>query len=208
MTVEEKAAQFSSTAPAIPRLQVPAYNWWSEALHGVANQGTATVFPQTIGLAATFDEPLILKMATIISTEARAKFHELANANRRLPLLRSQPAGKRRGHPPRAGRSGFLVSQHQYFPRSALGPGPGNLRRGSLPHRTARHGLCPRLAGRRSEVLQGYLHAQALRRAQRPRTVAPHHRREDFPARRGRHLSAGVPAGHRGRQGGFGDVRL
>src|SRR5664279_2806984 len=68
MTVEEKAAQFSSTAPAIPRLQVPAYNWWSEALHGVANQGTATVFPQTIGLAATFDEPLILKMATIIST--------------------------------------------------------------------------------------------------------------------------------------------
>jgi beta-glucosidase len=76
MTVEEKAAQFSSTAPAIPRLQVPAYNWWSEALHGVANQGTATVFPQTIGLAATFDEPLILKMATIISTEARAKFHD------------------------------------------------------------------------------------------------------------------------------------
>ena len=76
MTVEEKAAQFSSTAPAIPRLQVPAYNWWSEALHGVANQGTATVFPQTVGLAATFDEPLIFKMATTISTEARAKFHD------------------------------------------------------------------------------------------------------------------------------------
>ncbi len=76
MTVEEKAAQFSSTAPAIPRLQVPAYNWWSEALHGVANQGTATVFPQTIGLAASFDEPLIHNMATVISTEARAKFHE------------------------------------------------------------------------------------------------------------------------------------
>ena len=76
MTVEEKASQFSSTSPAIPRLQIPAYNWWSEALHGVANQGTATVFPQAIGLGATFDEPLIHKMATVISTEARAKFHE------------------------------------------------------------------------------------------------------------------------------------
>ena len=76
MTVEEKATQFSSTSAAIPRLQIPAYNWWSEALHGVANQGIATVFPQAIGLAATFDEPLIHQMATVISTEARAKFHE------------------------------------------------------------------------------------------------------------------------------------
>jgi len=76
MTVEEKASQFSSTSAAIPRLQIPAYNWWSEALHGVANQGTATVFPQAIGLGATFDEPLIFKMATTISTEARAKFHD------------------------------------------------------------------------------------------------------------------------------------
>lgn len=76
MTVEEKASQFSSTSAAIPRLQIPAYNWWSEALHGVANQGTATVFPQAIGLGATFDEPLIFQMATAISTEARAKFHE------------------------------------------------------------------------------------------------------------------------------------
>jgi len=73
MTVEEKATQFSSTSAAIPRLQVPAYNWWSEALHGVATQGIATVFPQAIGLGATFDEPLILQMATVISTEARAK---------------------------------------------------------------------------------------------------------------------------------------
>jgi beta-glucosidase len=76
MTNEEKASQFSSTSPAIPRLQIPAYNWWSEALHGVANQGIATVFPQAIGLGATFDEPLIFQMATVISTEARAKFHE------------------------------------------------------------------------------------------------------------------------------------
>jgi len=76
MTAEEKATQFSSTSAAVPRLQIPAYNWWSEALHGVANQGIATVFPQAIGNAATFDEPLIFQMATVISTEARAKYHE------------------------------------------------------------------------------------------------------------------------------------
>ena len=76
MTLDEKATQFSSTSAAIPRLQVPAYNWWSEALHGVANQGIATVFPQAIGLAATFNEPLLHRIATTISTEARAKFHE------------------------------------------------------------------------------------------------------------------------------------
>ncbi len=76
MTPDEKASQFSSTAAAIPRLKVPAYNWWSEALHGVANQGVATVFPQAIGLGATFDEPLMLRISTVISTEARAKFHE------------------------------------------------------------------------------------------------------------------------------------
>jgi beta-glucosidase len=76
MTPEEKASQFSSTSPAIPRLQIPAYNWWSEALHGVANQGTATVFPQAIGLGAMFDEPLLHQIATVISTEARAKYHE------------------------------------------------------------------------------------------------------------------------------------
>ena len=76
MTNEEKATQFVSTSPAIPRLQIPTYNWWSEALHGVAVQGIATVFPQAIGLGATSDEPLIHQMATVISTEARAKFHE------------------------------------------------------------------------------------------------------------------------------------
>ncbi len=85
MTIEEKATQFSSTSAAIPRLQVPAYNWWSEALHGVANQGTATVFPQAIGLAATFDEPLIGEMATVISTEARAKFHEYQRTQAAAP---------------------------------------------------------------------------------------------------------------------------
>lgn len=77
MTLEEKASQLVNQARAIPRLDVPQYDWWSEALHGVANAGTATVFPEPIGLAATFDDPLIHQMAVIIGTEARAK-HDLA----------------------------------------------------------------------------------------------------------------------------------
>lgn len=75
MTLEEKVTQMVFTAPAIPRLGVPSYNWWNEALHGVARAGTATVFPQAIGLAATFDEELVHRVADAISTEARAKFH-------------------------------------------------------------------------------------------------------------------------------------
>jgi len=75
MTLEEKALQMQSTAPAIPRLGVPAYNWWNEALHGVA-QGRATVFPQAIGLAATWDTDLLRRVADIISTEARAKYND------------------------------------------------------------------------------------------------------------------------------------
>ncbi len=78
MTLEEKIAQLGNNAPAIPRLGVPAYEWWNEALHGVARAGAATVFPQAIGLAATFDEELMLEIATVISDEARAKHHEFA----------------------------------------------------------------------------------------------------------------------------------
>jgi beta-glucosidase len=83
MTLEEKASQLVNQARAIPRLQVPAYDWWSEALHGVANAGTATVFPEPIGLAATFDAPLIHDMAVVISTEARAKHNQAVRAGRR-----------------------------------------------------------------------------------------------------------------------------
>lgn len=76
MTLEEKVSQMLFNSPAIPRLGIPAYNWWNEALHGVARAGVATVFPQAIALAATFDEDLVYKVADIISTEARAKYHE------------------------------------------------------------------------------------------------------------------------------------
>jgi len=76
MTLEEKSGQLIYNAPAIPRLGVPEYNWWNEALHGVARSGWATVFPQSISLAASWDEGLMLELASIISDEARAKFHD------------------------------------------------------------------------------------------------------------------------------------
>ncbi len=75
MTLEEKVFQTLYTAPAIERLGVKAYNWWNEALHGVARAGVATVFPQAIGMAATFDEDLLEEVADAISTEGRAKFN-------------------------------------------------------------------------------------------------------------------------------------
>ena len=75
MTIEEKASQLKYDAPAIPRLGIPAYNWWNEVLHGVARAGTATVFPQAIGLAAMFDEDLQEEIATVIAREARAKYN-------------------------------------------------------------------------------------------------------------------------------------
>jgi beta-glucosidase len=75
MTLEEKVSQLGHTAAAIPRLGVPEYNWWNEGLHGVARAGTATVFPQAIGLAATFDVPLMHEVGDVISTEFRAKYY-------------------------------------------------------------------------------------------------------------------------------------
>ena len=74
MTLEEKISQMRYESPAIERLHIPAYNWWNEALHGVARSGVATMFPQAIALAATFDEELIEKIGDVVSTEGRAKF--------------------------------------------------------------------------------------------------------------------------------------
>ncbi len=76
MTVEEKISQLKYNSPAIERLGIPAYNWWSEGLHGVARFGRATVFPQPIGMAATFDPELIQRIGDAVSDEARAKFNE------------------------------------------------------------------------------------------------------------------------------------
>lgn len=75
MTLEEAASQLRYNAPSITRLGIPSYNWWNEALHGVARAGTATVFPQAIGMAAMFDPEFLRKIADVISTEARAKYN-------------------------------------------------------------------------------------------------------------------------------------
>jgi beta-glucosidase len=87
LTLEEKVLQMQNSSPAIPRLGVPVYNWWNEALHGVA-QRRATVFPEPIGLGASFDPDLVHRMADVISTEARAKFHE---AMRQPPVTEVAP---------------------------------------------------------------------------------------------------------------------
>ena len=83
MTLDEKVSQMTNNSPAVMRLGIPAYNWWSECLHGVARAGKATVFPQAIGLAATFDTELIGKVAEVISDEARAKHHAAVRAGDR-----------------------------------------------------------------------------------------------------------------------------
>ncbi len=76
MTVQEKASQLKFDAEAIDRLGIPAYNWWNESLHGVARAGTATMFPQAIGMAAAFDEELMQEVGEVIATEGRAKYNE------------------------------------------------------------------------------------------------------------------------------------
>jgi beta-glucosidase len=84
MTLEEKISQMVNDAPAIERLQIPRYNWWSEGLHGVARAGLATVFPQAIGLGATWDETLLHNVSTVIADEARAKHHNFARHDKRF----------------------------------------------------------------------------------------------------------------------------
>jgi len=83
MTSDEKIGQMMNAAPAIPRLGIPAYNWWNESLHGVARAGLATVYPQAIGLGAAWDEDMQWRMATAISDEARAKYNDFTRNDKR-----------------------------------------------------------------------------------------------------------------------------
>ena len=83
MTLEEKLSQMLYDSPAIERLGIPEYNWWNEALHGVARAGDATMYPQAIGLAATFDAELLEQIADTVATEGRAKFHQFSKKNDR-----------------------------------------------------------------------------------------------------------------------------
>jgi beta-glucosidase len=84
MTLDEKISQMMNASPAIERLGVPEYNWWNECLHGVARAGIATVFPQAIGLGATWDEDMMYRVSTAISDEARAKHHDFVRKGKRL----------------------------------------------------------------------------------------------------------------------------
>jgi len=83
MTLEEKVSQLSHRSEAIPRLNIPEYNWWNECLHGVARAGVATVFPQAIALAATFDDEFVKQVMEAVSDEARAKNNEAVKQNNR-----------------------------------------------------------------------------------------------------------------------------
>ncbi|MEN8156877.1 MAG: glycoside hydrolase family 3 C-terminal domain-containing protein [Bacteroidota bacterium] len=83
MTLEEKVSQLTHYAGEVEHLGIPQYNWWNECLHGVARAGKATVFPQAIGMAATFDREMMFQMADVTSTEARAKYHDFAARDKR-----------------------------------------------------------------------------------------------------------------------------
>ena len=126
MTLDEKANQLEDWATSIPRLGIPDYQTWNEALHGVARAGYATVFPQAIGMAATWDP----------SDRARHGQRHLHRGARQI-----QPGSARR-QPPHLLRAYVLVAQHQYLSRSPLGPRPGDLRRRSVPDRQNGRRLC------------------------------------------------------------------
>jgi beta-glucosidase len=87
LTLEEKVSLLGYQSKAVPRLGIPAYNWWNEALHGVARAGEATIFPQAIGMAATFNDSLLKQVSTIISTEARAKYNLAIAQDRHLQYM-------------------------------------------------------------------------------------------------------------------------
>ena len=131
MTLAEKCAQMKYDAPAIERLGVPAYNWWNEALHGVARSGAATVFPQAIGMAASFDKDLMFQTATAISDELRAKYNDYRKFG---------------GTEIYQGLTAWSP-EHQHLPGPPLGPRPRDLWRGPLPHRRDGRGLCKGPAG-------------------------------------------------------------
>ncbi|RKR84534.1 beta-glucosidase [Mucilaginibacter gracilis] len=87
LTLAEKVSLLGYRAEAVPRLGIPAYNWWNEGLHGVARAGQATIFPQAIGMAATFNPALLQQVATAISTEARAKYNLTSQQNKHLQYM-------------------------------------------------------------------------------------------------------------------------
>ena len=162
MTLEEKAGQLGHTAPAIPRLGIPEYNWWNEGLHGVARADIATVFPQAIGMAASWDVPLMHQVANVLSTEFRAKYVEKVRPNGGTDWYRGLTVWSPNINifrDPRWGRG-----QETY---------------GEDPFLTSRLGVSFVIgaAGQRLEVPEDHRDSKALRGAQRPRIHTAHRRR-------------------------------
>ena len=161
MTLDEKVSEMLNSSAAIPRLGVPAYDWWNECLHGVARAGYATMFPQAIGMAATWDAPLFKQIATVISDEARAKNNEALRHN---------------NHSIYYGLT-FWSPNINIFRDPRWGRGQETY--GEDPFLTAQLGMNFVVwhAGRRSEVLPRHCDSEALCRALRPRERAPPVRR-------------------------------
>ena len=142
---EEKVALLMHESPAIPRLGIAAYDWWSECLHGVARAGVATVFPQAIALAATFDADLVAEVYEAVAAEALYK-HRLSGRRERYWGLT------------------FCTPERQHLPRPALGPRARDLWRGSVSDQRHGAGHHPRAARARSRSPARRRLRQALRR--------------------------------------------
>ena len=145
LTAEEKVGQMMNTTPAIERLGIPQYDWWNEALHGVARAGKATVFPQAIAMAATFDDDALYETFTMVSDEARAKYHQ---------YQKDKEYDRYKGLT-------FWTPNINIF-RDPRWTWHGNLWRRSVPDRTDGRCRSERLAGRRSQILQDTCLRQAL----------------------------------------------
>ena len=151
MTTEEKVSQMLYFASALPRFGIPEYNWWNECLHGAARAGVATVFPQAIGLAATFDVPQMLRTAAVISDEIRAKYHAFLRYDDR----------------------GIFKGLTMWSPNVNIFRDPrwgrGHETYGEDPYLTAQMGVafCRGLQGDDPKYLKNRCHAQTLCRPQR-----------------------------------------
>ncbi len=192
MTLDEKASQLEDWATAIPRLGIPDYQTWNEALHGVARAGYATVFPQAIGMAATWDPRMVRSMGNVISSEARAKYNQ---------------AQREGNHRIFYGLT-FWSPNINIFRDPRWGRGQETYGEDPLPHRSHRHRLHQRSAGQRSPASARRRHQQALRRAQRPRAVASRLQRRSQPARSRRDLPSRLPRHRHRRPRAVRDVRV